>query len=263
MPQSTLPSLLNAHVSQFSRRQPSLLVGGAESGSAESGGTSATTYEKYKRQRSLSSLKDPKRESLPLPTPSKVVKLKPAWDRSCTRKISSACVKSGSGADDPFVSWFKRASSLRPSVLRSPKNGGGQSELRGHWQTPKAARQVREGAAVIDGNSASPRQGYRQHILEQVKRQVGTVNNLLPRSAPESKKELQVAIKQRSKSRELVVQVMHVRPSKPSRPKGPSYPGARKRDEQSQQYSSDRTEDGNGSDGIYEDDGSSCCDSDF
>jgi len=266
MTHSPLPSLLNAHGLQFNCRRSQLLPG---TPSGDASGTISTTYEKYKKQRSVSSLRDPK-EILPPLTPKKVVKRKPTWDRSCTRMISTAC-DTESCADVAFSSWFKRASKLRPSVLQSPRGELKESKLRRHWQTPKAtpkargnttkASKVPEVTGAVDLKTASPTEGYRQHILQQVKRKVGAMKASQPTSLPDSQPALH-ALRNEIDSLEPNVQVTNVRPAKfLSRPKGPSYPGARETNGQLHQKTFEPTEESD--DGIYDDDSNSSCDSDL
>jgi len=240
----------------------------------------------------------PSKAALPPLTPSnligsKAVKLKPSWDRSCTRRIANEWDKSC--ADDTFANWCERASGLRPSVFRSPTNR--KSKLRGHWQAPESTddftpaserRRTCEEQSVRT-RASSPNQSFRQHILTQVKLKFAAAVPGMPSRKQRAKS--QAAVKGQSGSQEPDVIHVQVVPAKiPPRPKAPAYPGAREPHAHGGQDSGSfpnstsaeqpRCRDFNRtmgwgtannsehaenksdeSDGIYEDDGS--CDSDF
>jgi len=236
----------------------------------------------------------PSKAALPPLTPSNAVKLKPSWDRSCTRRIANECVQ-GSCADDTFANWCGRASNLRPSVFRSPTNG--KSKLRGHWQAPESTADSTEASErrqtceeqSVRTRPSSPNQSFRQHILTQVKLKFAAAVPGMPSRKQRAKS--QAAVKGQSASREPDVFHVQVVPAKiPPRPKAPAYPGAREPHAHGGQDSGSfpsstsaeqpRCRDFNRtmgwgtanncehaenksdeSDGIYEDDGS--CDSDF
>jgi hypothetical protein len=187
--------------------------------------------------------------------------------------ISNACAQ-GSCEDDTFNSWYKTACNLRPSVLSSPKNTGVRSKLRAHWQGPKSTNDFNgEGQSCEETNGdsdlASPRCGFRQHILQQVKMKLGAAvgpKRSKSRSTLQQQAKPQAAIKECFAATEPGA---YATPAKmPPRPKAPAYPGARgPKAHVDQEYcgriSNSITIESFDSDGIYEDDGSSGCDSDF
>lgn len=197
---------------------------------------------------------------LPPLTCANPVKLRPAWDRSCTRKISNACV--GEPLDS-FSIWSAKASGLRPSVLRSTVTRKGQQQAR--EQTPD------EGP---DADEATPSTIFRQHLLQQVKVKLGASERAKPRFSVKDLVEAKPDTVSRSKGASDVRKVdsqidaqvdERVVPAKiHTRPKGPEFPGARRGKVQSateieQNRHGSKAEE---SDGIFDDDGSSC-DSDF
>merc|ERR1719473_1950919 len=96
--------------------------------------------------------------------PSKAAKLKPSWDRSCTRRVANECVQ-GSCADDSFANWCERASKMRPSLFGSPQNRN--SKFRGHWQAPESTDEFTEASELRHAceehsvrNPTSPNQSF-------------------------------------------------------------------------------------------------------
>jgi len=258
------------------------------------------------RQRSLGRL-DKLTLALPPLTPTNAVKLKPSWDRSCTRRISNACVEE-SWEDDAFNNWRQQASRLRPSVLRSPQNSNYRGKLRAHWQAHESShdssddstgasqrRQICEEKSTDsqvrqiceeksnDSNLISPKQSFRQHILTQVKLKLGAAVPGKHRSSVERGAKPQVAAKERSAASEPDMHHVQVKPARiPPRPRAPAYPGARESKAPGDQEVAKHTnatkaeqaknknltcehteKKSDESDGIYEDDCSSCCESDF
>lgn len=219
---------------------------------------------------------------------SRPVKLRPAWDRSCTRVISNARVGE---ASESFSTWSKRASSLRPSVLRSPRAGSSGSNLRAHWQDPRETRQSPEDTDIdsdqIFGAQISTSKKFRQHILKQVKMKLGAtsrVTSLMRKPSFKLEAKPQTVDKDESNlgSREQDFECNEqATPVKiHTRPKAPAFPGARRshlptatmaqvsdqvsdtRETEHKKKRKEKEDVCDESDGIYEDDGSGC-DSDF
>jgi len=211
---------------------------------------------------------------------SRPVKLKLSWDRSCTRVISNAC---DGEASESFSAWSKRASSLRPSVLGSPTaEGSNRSKLRAHRQNTEDKN--------VDFNETSPARNFRQHILKQVKMKLGATSILTRKQSfrveakPERVDKDEGSLGSREPDSQCNEQATFVKAKAKEhvaiqmRPKAPPFPGARRSQlptatmaPESDQVSDSREIEHNEkrkesvldeSDGIYEDDGSSC-DSDF
>eukprot|EP00746_Dinoflagellata_sp_MGD_P071907 gnl/MRDRNA2_/MRDRNA2_29233_c0_seq1.p1 gnl/MRDRNA2_/MRDRNA2_29233_c0~~gnl/MRDRNA2_/MRDRNA2_29233_c0_seq1.p1 ORF type:complete len:235 (+),score=37.88 gnl/MRDRNA2_/MRDRNA2_29233_c0_seq1:74-778(+) len=200
----------------------------------------------------------------PLPCP-RPVKLRPKCDRSCTRKISNACVGEPS---DSFSMWSSKASGLRPSFMRSGVTADDNKS-----QRQRCEQTLHERPNCDD---ASPARKFRQRILQEVKIKLGAGGRAMQRpsvfveeAGPNAINSSQGVSDWRKPDSQMDERVNELAiPVKIARPKGPEFPGARRTKEQpaigiehtKHRADADTTHDE--SDGIFEDDGSGC-DSDF